>query len=239
MGAKLKMNKVKELIKSLLGVKRPKGYEWYSYQKTYFGQEGEDIILEQIFGNKKTGFYIDVGAHHPFKYSNTFLFYLKGWRGINIDPLPGSMALFKKYRQEDLNLEIAVSEKKGVKTYYMFSIPELNGFKRNTVLDKNQRKEFPLIGKTNVKVDTLNSILRKNYQRPPSIDFLSIDTEGYEIQVLRSIDLDKYSPRAICLEDRNAEKQDPSKSNVAKYLNKKGYRIFTKTMHSLFFIKNP
>ena len=56
-----------------------------------YSQEGEDMILGKIFSGQKHGFYVDVGAHHPLRFSNTYLFYLKGWRGINIDAMPGSM----------------------------------------------------------------------------------------------------------------------------------------------------
>jgi len=68
-----------------------------------YSQGAEDIILASIFGNREKGFWVDVGAHHPQRFSNTYLFSLKGWTGINIDALPGSMAIFKKMRPNDIN----------------------------------------------------------------------------------------------------------------------------------------
>ena len=60
------------------------------YQKSY-AQEGEDLILyRMIYGKIDKGFYVDVGAHHPKRFSNTYFFYRKGWRGINVEPMPGS-----------------------------------------------------------------------------------------------------------------------------------------------------
>ena len=56
-----------------------------------FSQEGEDLVLARIFEGKKNGFYVDIGAHHPTRFSNTHYFYRRGWSGINIDAMPGSM----------------------------------------------------------------------------------------------------------------------------------------------------
>lgn len=74
-----------------------------------YSQEGEDLLLSRIFGDKKDGFYIDVGAHHPFRFSNTYLLYKRGWRGINIDAMPGSMKLFNRFRPRDINIECGVA----------------------------------------------------------------------------------------------------------------------------------
>src|SRR5581483_8094739 len=75
-----------------------------------YSQEGEDLLLARLFDGQKKGFYVDVGAHHPFRFSNTYLLYLNGWRGINIDAMPGSMAAFRKLRPRDINIECMVSQ---------------------------------------------------------------------------------------------------------------------------------
>jgi hypothetical protein len=67
-----------------------------------YSQEGEDMILQRIFENQPCGFYVDVGAHHPKRFSNTYFFYKKGWRGINIEAMVGSRQLFNKMRPEIL-----------------------------------------------------------------------------------------------------------------------------------------
>lgn len=93
----------------------------YSHHNLSFSQEGEDMILRKLLDRKTTGFYIDVGAHHPQRFSNTYFFYLKGWSGINIDPIPGRMKLFNQLRNRDINLEIGISESKKSLTYYIFN----------------------------------------------------------------------------------------------------------------------
>jgi hypothetical protein len=84
--------------------------------------------LISYFNRGKKGFYVDVGAHHPLRFSNTYLFYKKGWRGINIDATPGSMKLFNKIRPEDTNIESPVSNTHRKMSYYIFDEPALNSF---------------------------------------------------------------------------------------------------------------
>src|SRR6185437_4393165 len=78
-----------------------------------FSQEGEDLVLAREFEGKTKGFFVDVGAHHPIRFSNTFKFYLQGWRGINIDAMPGSIAFHARVRLEDINLEVPISNVAG------------------------------------------------------------------------------------------------------------------------------
>jgi hypothetical protein len=88
-----------------------------SFALTSYSQEGEDLILRKIFENQQQGFYIDVGAHHPKRFSTTYVFYKHGWRGINIDAMPDSLKVFNKFRKRDINLEKAFSDKKERLTY--------------------------------------------------------------------------------------------------------------------------
>ena len=85
-------------------------HKWPSDFTPSFAQEGEDMILKRIFEGVRSGFYIDIGAFHPSKFSNTYYFYLRGWSGINIDPQPGVKSLFDKMRPRDINLELAISD---------------------------------------------------------------------------------------------------------------------------------
>ena len=100
------------------------------YALKSYSQEGEDMILRRLFEKQQTGFYVDVGAHHPKRFSNTYFFYKKGWKGINIDAMPDSMKPFNKIRPRDINIEKPVSDKKQVLTYYAFNEPALNGFSK-------------------------------------------------------------------------------------------------------------
>ena len=91
-----------------------------------YSQEGEDLVLAQIFEGKPPGFYVDVGAHHPIRYSNTYLFYRRGWRGINIEAMPGSMEEFRRVRPHDTNIEALVSLDRGSVPFFVFNESALN-----------------------------------------------------------------------------------------------------------------
>ena len=99
---------IKKLISRISNVRY---YFFDGYAKKSYSQEGEDLILQRFFEKQAVGFYVDVGAHHPRRYSNTYLFYKKGWSGINIDAMPNSMKRFDKYRPRDINIEKPISEK--------------------------------------------------------------------------------------------------------------------------------
>ena len=123
------------------------------YSNISYAQEGEDLVLDRFLNNKSKGFFIDVGAHHPKRFSNTYKFYLKGWRGINIDAMPESMDLFEKFRPADINLEAGVSKVKGELTYYIFNEPALNTFSKEEAIKKDGLRDYKIIKK--IKIDTL------------------------------------------------------------------------------------
>jgi hypothetical protein len=120
------INAVRLLAKSLAN--RIAVFSSSVYSKPSFSQEGEDRLLDRYFGNRPTGFYIDVGAHHPHRFSNTYLFYMRGWRGINIDAMPDSMKPFRSMRPRDINLEIGVGRTDSVAKFHIFSEPAFNTF---------------------------------------------------------------------------------------------------------------
>ena len=140
------MNKLTHTIKKILPnfllifAQRLKAfYKWDKYYHKSWSQEGEDLILARLFENNAKGFYVDVGAHHPKRFSNTYLFYKKGWTGINIDAMPGSMKSFNKLRKRDINIEKPVSDKKQILTYYAFNESALNGFSKELSEERSNK----------------------------------------------------------------------------------------------------
>src|SRR5258706_10238146 len=98
-------------------------------QMISYSQNGEDVILRRIFGDKKIGFYIDIGASHPEFLSVTKHFYDQGWHGINVDPLKKSIDLFTKDRPRDLNLNLAIDCENGAHEFFeITNYPELSTF---------------------------------------------------------------------------------------------------------------
>jgi FkbM family methyltransferase len=205
------------------------------HSKLSFSQEGEDLLLARIFG-EKNGFFIDVGAHHPIRFSNTYLFYLKGWRGINIDAMSGSMKAFDSLRPEDINIECSVSDKIEELKFYEFNEPALNTFSEMEAIKKDGLSHFKIVNTKLLQTDTLANILPKYLKEGQTIDFLNIDVEGLDLQVLKSMDWDKYRPKVILVEDLTHNLEFSSENRLVKtYLQQMGYELFAKTFNTLFF----
>lgn len=202
-----------------------------------YSQEGEDMVLNRIFENKKNGFYVDVGAHHPKRFSNTYFFYKMGWRGINIDAMSGSMNPFKASRPLDINIEIPVSDKDEILTYYIFNEPALNGFSKELSDSRNGLRAYKIIDTKEMQTKKLSDILDDFLPEGQTIDFLSIDVEGLDFQVLRSNDWDKYKPNVVLVEVLGSTLNQIIASETAKFMESQGYVIFAKTFNTVFFKK--
>jgi FkbM family methyltransferase len=198
-------------------------------------------VIDRFLGNTPSGFYVDVGAHHPERFSNTYAFYLRGWRGINIDAMPGSMTAFRRTRPRDINLETGVAEQAGELTYYMFNEPALNGFsaaltEERTRIMTGGKPAYQVIGRRSVPCVPLRDILGVHAAGTP-IDFLSIDVEGLDLQVLRSNDWAIYRPRLVlveCIELREAL-LDIADSDIGKFMLEHAYVPVAKTFNTVFF----
>lgn len=218
---------LKERAKALLGP--------YGWARASFAQEGEDIALDRLFEGRCNGFYVDVGCHHPFRFSNSYFFYRRGWRGICIDALPGTQRLFERWRRRDIVVESGIAAQHGELTYHMFDEPALNTFDAALAQERLERTPYKLIRSVQVPTDTLAAILAAHCPAGTQIDFLSVDVEGLDLQVLESNDWDRYRPLTViaeCLESALASiGQDP----VARYLTERGYTMYAKTGNSVIF----
>ena len=205
-----------------------------------YAQEGEDILLKRIFEYRNInngGFYVDVGAHHPQRFSNTYFFYKRGWKGINIDATPFSMKLFNELRERDINLEFAVSDKQETLTYYMFNEPALNSFDKELSLKRNLLEHYSILETKNINTITLENILDKYLPKNQDIDFLSIDVEGFDFQVLKSNNWEKYKPKVVLIEILAKDIENMLNSEVYIYMKKLNYIYYAKSVHTHFFIK--
>ena len=194
-----------------------------------FSQNEEDILIDNLLGNKKSGFYVDVGAYNPTRLSNTKRFYLRGWTGINIEPDPHKIKRFYRSRPRDINLNLGVANKTGKLTYFKFEPETLSTFSKSTA--KNYEKQrFKLVDTSKIKVLKLADIL-ESYSKDKDIDFVSIDVEGCDYEVLKSNSWNKFKPQLICVEaDEEAEKA------IQKFLSKVGYEKVCRNHNNLIFL---
>jgi hypothetical protein len=194
-------------------------------KKKYYSQSGEDIFILNKF--KKSGFYVDVGCNHPLRINNCHLLYQNKWRGINIDLDKLSIELFNFVRREDININMAVSLKKGKIKYYYNKFLGLS----NSLLKKKYLPYFDMINSYRLDI-----IIDKTKFKNKRIDFLSIDAEGKDIDVLRSLDFKRYNPRSICIEIWDSKK-GYKKHKVYKFLIQKKYSLVSKKDENYIFIK--
>lgn len=206
----------------------------YSVQS--FSQEGEDRILLRYLAGREGGFYIDVGAHHPHRYSNTYLFYRMGWSGVNIDARPGSMNAFKKFRPRDINIECGISNEEAVLDYYVFNEQALNGFDIKLSIEREEKYEqFYITDSLQVPVRPLSSVLKEYVPSYQKIDFLSIDVEGLDYEVLLSNDWAAFRPEFVLVEILKTDIVSFQASKTAKFMSKLGYVLVAKTYNTYFF----
>jgi FkbM family methyltransferase len=219
--------------KILLKLKKTKYTNKYS--RLSFSQEGEDMVLAELLHGKKNGTYVDVGAYHPMKFSNTYHFYLKGWKGINIEARPHAMDLFNLYRPNDINLEIAVSDTKQELTYFMFDEPALNGFSSDLSKDRDTNTSFNIVSEIKMTTMPLSEILDM-YLPGNNIDFMSIDVEGMDYKVLISNNWSKYRPTYVLVEDiKSTNLAGSLNSETANFMKQQNYELLCRTQRTMFF----
>jgi FkbM family methyltransferase len=199
-----------------------------------YSSSGEDLQLARLFSRKirtrNTGFYVDVGAWHPIKSSNTYLFYRHGWRGINIDARPGSMIEFQKTRSRDINVEAAISDSNDYLDYHEIGT---QGDSMNSMSLEFLRKTGvePFVqSSTRLKAVTLKDLLDQHLPQGTLIDFMNIDVEGWEIHVLKSNDWNRFRPRILIVEILTSNLIDSLSSQPTNYLAKNGYAPFAQIL---------
>jgi FkbM family methyltransferase len=167
-----------------------------------YSQFAQDLVLRLCyFFNQRSGFYVDIGANHPYSLSNTCYFYKRGWSGINIEPNPDFVESLKKERQRDININCAVASQDGTMDFYLCETK----YNCLSTLSKERAEELAKKGvnwtKKHIDVLKLSTIFNRYLSEGKVVDFMNVDCEGYDIEVLKSNDWDKYRPRFLVVED--------------------------------------
>lgn len=166
----------------------------------YYSQFYEDYVLSHVFSDVVDGTYVDVGANDPDAMTVTKHFYLRGWRGVNIEPNPDHRAKFQKSRPEDENVEVGISDGPATLQFYRFDPPAhgLSTFDRE-IAERHGRAGFKY-DELVIPVMTLNEVLGKSQRVGGGFDFLNIDVEGFEKKVLDGLDFTRYPPTVVMIE---------------------------------------
>lgn len=201
------------------------------FYKKSFSQHLEDLILCSLMQKPADyrGFYVDVGALHPFALSNTAYFYLTGWSGINIEPDYTAIQHFNTYRKRDINVQVGVSREEKLLNFYVFDIPAYNTFDYDRAISYEKSASCKIIREEIVKTMPLEKILRENINKEQNIDFMDIDVEGLELEVLQSNNWIKYRPYFLLIETSKSD------NNVLNFLNDVNYEAIISTELNIIF----
>jgi len=215
------------------------GHPDQAYGPYTYAQHGDDLLLLNIFDaiGVAQPSYLDIGAHHPVNISNTALLHQRGSRGVNVDANPNLIEEFRIRRPEDINLNCGVSDSAGEMTFYMVDKwSGRNSFDRSAV-ERFVREDprFRITAEIRVPVITVDElIVRHCGGRFP--DLLSIDVEGLEGRILRSISYDKWAPKVICAETCRPDHAGGG-DDLTRFLAGVGYFPLLRNRGNSFFVQ--
>jgi len=202
-----------------------------------YAQTGEDLILslllKEICGIRHPT-YLDIGAHDPVLFSNTYLFYKSGSHGVCVEPDPVLFARIKAIRRRDicLNVGVGLGEEQQAE-FYVLSASTLNTFSREAAEAQCRTGQYRIEKTLRIPLVAVNEIIERHFPSGP--DFVSIDTEGMDLAILRSFNFDKYRPIALCVETLT----HPDLKRVveiADFLAEQDYGIFADTFINSIFV---
>jgi FkbM family methyltransferase len=211
-----------------------------------YSQFGEDAFLAAYFRAKtwvagknsflpRQGFYVDIGAYSPTECSNTYLFYRHGWRGINVEAQPGVIEGFRLIRSRDINLNVAAAQSKGELTFYSWGSPSVF----NTADPELAKERARSLGKQPIEITVrsipLREILDEYLPSDTKINFLSVDVEGLDLEVLKSNNWDKYRPELIVAEAYKSTLEKLKDSELYVYLRSQDYKCIAWIAPSVIF----
>lgn len=174
-------------------------------KRNTYSQHREDIFLKKYFKKTKKGFYIDVGCYHPVKYSNTAWLYNYGWSGINLDMNKTSIDLFNIARPRDKNICAAISNKnKSTYAYFDRLLSPINTLNKKFSDFGSKNISFRKHKKVKINAYKFDYIIKKNKIKIPYINFLNIDAEAHDFEVLKGFNIKKFKPKLICVELLNS-----------------------------------
>jgi FkbM family methyltransferase len=164
-----------------------------------YSQHGEDLFLTLLLGYERShGVYVDIGCFQPIVFSNTYIFYQRGWKGLAIDPNPQFRQAWRRYRPRDTFLNLAISKTRGRMTYLI----DRQFSPMNKVLHGNEVTGFDPAQHevSSCEAAPLAEVLSQHLEGN-QIDLMSVDCEGMDLEVLESNDWNKYRPLVLAVED--------------------------------------
>lgn len=206
-----------------------------AYSLEVHSQDGEELFLREEFFGVNEGFYVDVGAYHPMRFSNTLWAYMRGWKGINIEPNCDNYRLFNLMRPNDINVNVGISNVKSKMKYFQFDAAGLNTFDKERADLLVKQNDYKLIDIREVEVIPLQELL--DQYDVNHIDFLDIDVEGKELEVIKSIDFKRMDIKLLLIEQLAMNLEAVLNSEIASVLKGYGYHPVSKFDRTVVYKK--
>ncbi len=207
--------------------------------QTSYSQCGEDLIVNFIL--RQLGIdeprYLDIGANHPVNLSNTYFFYRKGCHGVCVEPDPELCKGIRKKRPRDLciNAGVGVSHQKDVE-FYLMSARTLNTFCKEEAERYQSYGEHKIQEILRIPLVEINDLICENFSEKP--DFISLDVEGLDLEILDALDFNRFRPEVVCVETLTytQDKTEEKLTSIVELMLSKNYMLYADTYINSIFV---
>ena len=202
-------------------------------RKESYSQNGEDLILLDYFNEKPNGFYVDIGCHHPFRFSNTFLLYKKGWSGLNVDANKWTISLFNFFRKRDTNQVSVISDSRESMYYYEFHESALSGLLSQDRVSRLLNLGYKLKSKIEINPTSVKEFINKNNLISKRIDFFKIDVEGMDLKIIKALPIKNLDLDLIMIEKGSKAES----KQLLSFLSDNEFDVFFENERNFIFKK--
>jgi len=213
----------------------------FMFSKRTYSQYGEDLIIEQALNrlniSSSNCYYLDIGSNHPYYLSNTYYFYKKGSRGVCIEPDISLVPNFRKKRKEDKCISAGVSiDRSSFSDFYLMTANVLNTFSYIEAEKISAMGTYKIKDSRRVQMVSINEIFHKHLEKP--VDFVSLDVEGLDLNILETLDFNRFRPPIFCIETLAYSENSIQEKNseVMEFMKAKNYIVFADTYVNTIFV---
>ena len=208
---------------------------------TSYSQSGEDIIIKNLLENyfqKDKITYLDIGAYHPYNLSNTYIFYKNGSSGICIEPDNFLYEFYKEKRPNDICINAGIGVNGNTEAdFFIMSVKTLNTFSRDDAEYVQKEYGYNIQEVVKVKLLNINDIVLEYFNEPP--DFVSLDVEGLDYEIIKTFDFNKCRPFVFCIETINFEedrRKQKKNMEIINHMINNDYFIYGETFINTIFV---
>ncbi len=231
---------LKQTVRQILGLGGSKKSLVDQFARKSFSQSGEDLIVDYIFHwlGLSAIKYLDVGANHPISLSNTFYFYSKGCSGVLIEPDPNLYSDLVRIRERDVCLNVGVgAESRLSAEYYEMSDKALSTFSRFEAQRYESYGRQRIEAVHNIPLVSLNDVVEKYFAASPN--YVSIDVEGLDYEILRTFDFQRFRPEVFCVETLTytEDRSERKLNEIIELMQEQGYFVYSDTYLNSIFVE--